>query len=173
MNLAAVHYHFGSKEALIHAVVGRRVTPLNAERLRRLDAIDPSAPRRERLLGTVAAFIVPPCEFARQASWGPRFVRLMGRAKMESGELFASVRREFFDTVSERFLAALTAVLPQLDPLTVRWRFTMLVGLMINALLEDPRGETDSHDLCDRVIAFAMAGLEAPVRVHAEKGPSS
>ena len=33
VNLAAVHYHFGSKQALLHAVVSRRLRPVNDERL--------------------------------------------------------------------------------------------------------------------------------------------
>ena len=37
VNLAAVNYHFGSKDALIEAVLARRVRPMNAERVARLD----------------------------------------------------------------------------------------------------------------------------------------
>ncbi|MDH5211090.1 MAG: TetR/AcrR family transcriptional regulator, partial [Betaproteobacteria bacterium] len=33
VNLAAVNYHFGSKDALIEAVFRRRLDPMNAERL--------------------------------------------------------------------------------------------------------------------------------------------
>ena len=33
VNLAAVHYHFGSKEALIQAVFARRRAPLHRERM--------------------------------------------------------------------------------------------------------------------------------------------
>src|ERR1043166_6329556 len=39
-NLAAVHYHFGSKEGLVKAVFSRRLKPLNQERLRLLEACD-------------------------------------------------------------------------------------------------------------------------------------
>ena len=34
VNLAAVHYHFGSKDRLLEAVLARRLLPLNAERIR-------------------------------------------------------------------------------------------------------------------------------------------
>src|SRR3546814_17956189 len=37
VNLAAVTYHFGSKEALVQAVLKRRLSILNQERLRLLD----------------------------------------------------------------------------------------------------------------------------------------
>ena len=38
VNLAAVNYHFGSKDALIEAVFRRRLDPMNAERIAALDA---------------------------------------------------------------------------------------------------------------------------------------
>ena len=37
VNLAAIHYHFGSKESLLQAVLSRRLVPLNAERLALLE----------------------------------------------------------------------------------------------------------------------------------------
>ena len=37
VNLAAVHYHFGSKESVLEAVVSRRLDPLTAERSALLD----------------------------------------------------------------------------------------------------------------------------------------
>ena len=37
VNLAAIHYHFGSKEALVREVFVLRIGPLNRERLRLLD----------------------------------------------------------------------------------------------------------------------------------------
>src|SRR5678816_574617 len=42
VNLAAVNYHFGSKDALIEAVFRRRLDPMNAARIAALDAIEAS-----------------------------------------------------------------------------------------------------------------------------------
>src|ERR1035437_2057984 len=43
VNLAAVHYHFGSKEDLLNAVVVRKATPVNVARLARLDGVEAEA----------------------------------------------------------------------------------------------------------------------------------
>ena len=54
-NLAAVSYHFGSKEGLAIAVLKRRMDPINAERRARLDAL-PAQPSVEAI---VRAFVEP------------------------------------------------------------------------------------------------------------------
>ncbi len=54
VNLAAVHYHFGSKEALLGAVFARRIEGLTQERMALLDACEAEAeggqPRLEKVL---------------------------------------------------------------------------------------------------------------------------
>ena len=46
VNLAAVNYHFGSKEALIDAVLTRRLQPLNQLRLDELNALQAASRSR-------------------------------------------------------------------------------------------------------------------------------
>lgn len=43
VNLAAVNYHFQSKEALVQAVIGRRLGPINVRRLELLDGYEAEA----------------------------------------------------------------------------------------------------------------------------------
>jgi AcrR family transcriptional regulator len=44
VNLAAVNYHFGSKESLMQEVFRRRLDWLNEERMRVLDEMEPRQP---------------------------------------------------------------------------------------------------------------------------------
>ena len=84
-NLAAVHYHFGSKEGLVRAVFSRRLKPLHEERMKLLDACDlDSAGAVEQVL---KAFMAPLLRGARETPEGTRgFARLMGRAFSEPAE---------------------------------------------------------------------------------------
>ena len=43
VNLAAVNYHFGSKDGLLKEVVNECIEPINAERIRLLDAAESAA----------------------------------------------------------------------------------------------------------------------------------
>src|SRR5215472_312111 len=67
VNLAAVHYHFKSKEALLEAVLTRRITVVNEARLQRLDDAEataaPDPPSVEEIL---RAFIIPTVELAQR-----------------------------------------------------------------------------------------------------------
>ena len=76
VNLAAVHYHFGSKEELLDAVVLRNAIPVNEARLARLDLAEAEAgsgpPDVEKVL---ESFLIPT---AVVASHNPGFE--IGRA---------------------------------------------------------------------------------------------
>src|SRR2546423_1616319 len=62
VNLAAVHYHFHSKESLLEAVLMRRMAPLNEERLALLTSVEQGASKEEgaALEDILSAFIGPP-----------------------------------------------------------------------------------------------------------------
>src|SRR5579863_5076997 len=73
VNLAAIHYHFGSKEDLLDAVIERKAGPVNEERLRRLERLEAEAGSSPISIRQVLeAWLVP---MAEAADRDPAFVR--------------------------------------------------------------------------------------------------
>ena len=55
VNLAAAHYHFGSKEGLLRAALARRIGPLNEERLKLLDEAESDTGKKVLSIESVLA----------------------------------------------------------------------------------------------------------------------
>src|SRR5581483_7516693 len=92
VNLAAIHYHFGSKEDLLAAVVARKAGPVNEERLALLDKLEAQSGKRPPSVRKVLeAWFLP---MAEAADRDPSFVRLMGRL-MSEGLLMSIVEKHF------------------------------------------------------------------------------
>jgi AcrR family transcriptional regulator len=81
VNLAAVNYHFGSKESLIHAMLSRRLDRLNQERLKLLDRFDQMLGARLTCEHVLGAMFIPALRLSRDPrAGGKAFLRLLGRA---------------------------------------------------------------------------------------------
>jgi len=170
VNLAAVHYHFGSKEELLHQVLARRIHPVNAERLALLDAAEAVAGEGPVPLETILeAFLEPMHQLHRLPNGvGSRFLRLMSRVMTESDNLFHEWTHDLFGEVAARFSAALHHTLPDVPPEVLRWRFHFMLGAMIMVLLRERSIggvpiRSDSAEFKPRLIEFVAAGFRAPV----------
>src|SRR6056300_931024 len=60
VNIAAIHYHFGSKDALVKAVLERRLSPINQERLDLLNALELSCADRNLQLEDILRALFEP-----------------------------------------------------------------------------------------------------------------
>lgn len=170
VNLAAVHYHFGSKEALAFAVIARRFHPINEERVALLDELEAkSEPTLEDLL---TVFVGPVLKMHSSPDRGVTLIfRLMMRL-FAGSESFASEHRKLFQRTAERFFPALMKVLPELDERTFFWRLNFTVSVMGMSMSDPKRLELISDGHCDphdhdqalgQMVSFLAGGLRAPV----------
>jgi AcrR family transcriptional regulator len=171
VNLAAVHYHFGSKEELLEAVVGRKAGPVNEARAAALTRVERAAGSGpldvEKVLDS---FLAPMVEVAGK---NPQFVRLMGRIYAEG--LMPRVVQKHFRATTDRFLAALRRALPELPQEELMWRVHFMVGAMAHTMCGAPMfpglGEepADYSQRMKRLVAFLSAGFRAPAAGGKEK----
>lgn len=175
VNLAAVNYHFGSKEALLDAVIERRLSPLNAVRRDNLEAVRDNARssgRRPHVEEALRAFIEPTLRFRESGPGAEAFIALLGRILAEPD---ATLRELFIRRIKPIFLLlfqVLGEALPELDEKILFWRLQFVLGAMGHTMCwagrfgelpeELPAPAEDSETLVRMLLDFLTAGLEAP-----------
>lgn len=173
VNLAAINYHFGSKEKLIREALWERIEPINRERLRLLEKARTEAGDTPLSLDAIMdALLVPFLEAARTPE-GPDIVlmQMVGRSFSESSEVWQAMLYDFFQELWARFMSALEEALPELSQTELSWRFHLVICMMLGTLAQHHRleyfsqGQCDASDI-DAMLAhlknFAQAGLSAP-----------
>jgi AcrR family transcriptional regulator len=172
VNLAAIHYHFRSKEALLEAVLARRISVVNAARLERLAAAEAAAaPRSPSVEEVLRAFIVPTVEFAQRNESGATFVQLMSRMFTEPGFSMTNFLGRKFGEMISRFSEMLVLALPKLPREVVLWRAFFAIGAMhhllcspgkIDLISKGLRDSTSDTDMTEYLVEFSAAGVCAP-----------
>ena len=175
VNLAAVNYHFGSKDALIEAVFRRRLDPMNTERIAALERLEnPSAE------DIIRAFVGPSLRLIEDAKGGGRnFIRLLGRTYTEPAKTIRALIGQMYAPAMQRYKAALERALPQMPPDELVWRMHFMFGTLAYTLAATdtvqliagckPEDRHDARLLEDRLTAFLAAGLNAPLKTSIKK----
>ena len=167
VNLAAVNYHFGSKENLIEEVFRRRLDELNQRRLARLEQI--SGKPDTTLEQVLDAYIGPALVLSLDQHGGGAFVRVLARAYAEQDERLRRFLSENYGHVLKHFANEFARLLPHLDKETLYWRLDIVSGALTYAMADfgiskrrDGVNETHHRQQVEtHLISFAAAGMRA------------
>ena len=175
VNLAAVNYHFGSKEELFQAVLTRRLDPMNRERLDLLTSLEHAvAPNPVACEQILSAMFVPALKLARDRERGGKdFLRLLGRAYADPAPFIRHFLSDQYAVMIARFKAAFALALPELPPKELSWRLHFIMGALsytlagtdaLKLIAEATPADSGNDELLLRRLApFLLAGLQSPM----------
>ncbi|MGN2251847.1 TetR/AcrR family transcriptional regulator [Frateuria sp. GZRe12] len=167
VNLAAVNYHFGSKDKLVEEVFRRRLDTLNAHRLAALAKV---ADEPDTTLEDVLdAFIRPALALSGDGS-GSLFMRVLARAFAEHDDHLRQFMSENYGHVMRQFTAEFARLLPGLSREELYWRIDLVTGALTHAMsgfgmIQRKGGVSEAahrEQTIAHLIRFASAGLSHP-----------
>ena len=174
VNLAAVNYHFGSKESLIHSMLSRRLDTLNHERLKLLDRFDTMLGARLTCEHVLGAMFIPALRLSRDSrAGGKAFLRLLGRAYTDPSAFIRDFLNAHYESVAVRFFDAFQRALPHLPREELGWRLHFAIGALSGVLAgtdtdslisEFSQGKSmNDLQLIARLASLMVAALKAPL----------
>src|ERR1700730_1464329 len=173
VNLAAVNYHFGSKDELIAELFVSRSLATNRERLNELKAAEEKGGGRAGIDAILRALVGPTLRGClgpeRERSTAARF---MIRASIESGRAIRRIRNREIDHL-RKFVAAMRRSLPDRSEVELYWGLHFALAMAHQTIRDIERLTKLSEAKCDlndvagiierivAVSAMALTGREA------------
>ena len=174
VNLAAVNYHFRSKDALFEAVFARRFAPWARECLRELDALEAKVAAGKAVFDVEAVmmcYVRPALALSKDPSHGGAlFVRLFSRVLVENHRQVRETLSRDWGHLVARYTLALGRALPRLSSDEVAWRLHLGLSVMFHAFAGNDilklfgRSAVSARDpdlIVKHVVPFVVAGMSA------------
>ena len=168
VNLAAVNYHFGSKDELIAELYVSRSLATNRERLNELKAAEAAGGGRAGIDAVLRALVGPPLRGClgpnRQRSDAARF---MIRASIEAVPAIRKIRNREIDHL-RRFAAAMRRSLPAHSDVDIYWGLHFALAMAHQTIRDGERLEKlsdgqcdldDVHGIIERIVAVCAVAL--------------
>jgi AcrR family transcriptional regulator len=167
VNLAAVNYHFQSKDQLIQALVVRNIVPVNLVRFQLLDRIEAEHAAGPLPLDDVVEAFIAPMLIIRGRPCVPR---LLGMLFSQPADFVTKTMTPAVQEVIDRFRPALMRALPgaRLPDVALGMHFAigsmahfLVAGKMLAAISGGQMNEPDSGLILKRMVRYVSAGLRA------------
>ncbi len=173
VNVAAIHYHFGSRDVLIHEVMHAVSEPLNRLRLEALEHPPGGVPLG--LAGIIEALVAPPVLLSFEATGQWRLlIRLLIQARALPQQATNQAIFEQYDALALRFVGAMMQAEPRLGREEAFWRYAFAIGAMMYIVSDSDQsyhrlqrisgGACDTDDprrIVAQLVAFITAGIQA------------
>ncbi len=158
---AALHYHFGSKDALLEALLERRMPALMERRRRLLDELS-AATKPPTTRGVLAALVLPLVELVAEGREdGLRYLRLIHRLQADR-HLDPQFVIERWPGGVERLVPLLRKANPSMPLSVIEFRLSLVIELMLQSLAHGapPTGaDFDAH--VSALLDFLNGGFDA------------
>lgn len=168
VNVAAVNYHFGSKEKLFEEIQCRYIEPVNEERIRLIEELTHGG-RIASVREILEAFMRPFLTVVKRSEMSEKlFFKLMGRCVIDHQGGLPENMIPGIKRVAEAFTRALLDAAPNLTTERVLWRLhftfgvmaqTLLHGDLLHSLTDGACGEPDAEEQFQAMIDFCEAGF--------------
>ncbi len=178
-NLAAVNYHFGSKEKLFEAILQRRITPLNGVREQRMQKVIEAAQSENCTPGVgdlLRAFVEPTLEFIGNVPESLDFFIIVNRCTMESNGIERNCFIRLMLPTFIKFYDCLCASLPGISKEVVFMHLMFSIGSMIHTvrmlkimeqttkadtMIPKVSNKIDIATINEELIRFVTSGMES------------
>lgn len=173
-NTGSIYFHFKTKAELTRQVFGRRLGPLDAERLERLAACErDAAPDPPSVRDILEALVEPLARLTRGGGGGLHFLGVLGRTYSEPDPEIIRMLEQDHNHTLVRFRDALARALPDLPREQLALRFHFALGSVAHTLGSDVTWRMLSggkrpaagswQRVLDELLPFLVAGFEAPL----------
>jgi AcrR family transcriptional regulator len=164
-NRSALHYHFGSRDGLVAAVLDRRIRSVNALRNAMLDDL----PQPARLTEAVRMIIAPICLTMMNEPWGGSYISILAQVSFRPRLLGERIDEASLTSI-RRCRRLIEQALPDIPPAVHRRRYRWLFDSVVlqvarwsREMRKTERTQKALEALIEEMVAYGAAALAAPL----------